>query len=127
MWRQFDAEQERPVPAAPVERDVRRSVLYKPKVKRETRRAGVRGVHTTDEGRENDWREGTLLWSWRCKKVSVRAWSKDPTTPWQKRENFSAAFSSRPSAQGAARCMRYPIGLGGVTSRRWRAIDMMPW
>ena len=57
MWRQFDAEQERPVPAAPLSKGVRQSVPYKPKVKRETCRAGIRGVHITDEGCESDWRE----------------------------------------------------------------------
>jgi hypothetical protein len=78
MRTQFDAEQERPVPVA----DVSEDDAYKPKVKE--RRAGresegfIVPPTPVSKGRS---REGTLLWLWPQREVSVRAWSQDPTTP----------------------------------------------
>ena len=78
-------------------------------------------------------REGTLLWSRRRDEVSVRAWSQDPTTPWEgasliplsakarslssKRENPDDACILRPSAnRGVACACCEPAGMtsGGV-------------
>ena len=71
---------------------------YKPKAK--GRRAGresegfiVPGTPVF-KGRS---REGALLWSWRRLGVSVRAWSQDPTTLLQKRENSGTACTLGPS------------------------------
>jgi hypothetical protein len=88
---------------------------YKPMVKAD--RAGresegfIVPLTPVSKGRS---REGTLLWSRRCREVSVRAWSQDPTTPLKKRENSSIVCTWWPSASGSVVCARGEAS--GVTS-----------
>jgi len=70
MRRQPDTEQERPYPAV----HVGRSGTYKPMAKWCSCREGLRGVHSTDDPRQQTgWREGSLLRSRLCVEVSARA------------------------------------------------------
>jgi len=109
---------------------------YKPKAKGD--RAGresegsVVPLTPVSKGRS---REGTLLWSRRRKEVSVRAWSKDPTTPpvtvtaeaklSPQRNNSGVACRLGPSASACiavACCM-----IVEVTPGDWREGRLQEW
>ena len=79
-------------------------------------------------------REGTLLGSRRRREVSVRAWSQDPTTPWEtttakaklslKRENFSVVCILWPSVSASVVPARGEAS--GVTSGGERGGRTLP-
>jgi len=111
MRRQLDAEQERPVPAADMSG---KGVAYKPTAKgpRAGRESEGFIVPTTPVSKGRS-REGTLLWLWPRREVSVRAWSQDPTTP---PATVTAKVKAR-RGEPFATTRELPLGLYTVATR----------